>query len=251
MSYDKSRQIKNFKGLCQYRAPLNYELAGQTLQFVLDGVDGRQSFAFQNKTQLVMDFMGIRQQNYYEALKIDDEVYFVHFEVENQTPRRCISFVYDAETNQITLFFAKQGHYKEYIRKVEREIYFGAVIQEDGSVPEGRACFTEDLVGESVDWSYTMRASFRHHYLDAHTFQWETVRESKGKKFRGEKSSCDYVRVNNHIYIFSWLEIAAGVQGFCVENLDRMYHVGGFFGVGPDDLPECYLMSAFGREPEE
>ena len=54
------------------------------------------------------------------------------------------------------------------------------------------------------------------------------------------------MKINDHIYIFSWLEKIAGVQGFCVENLDRLYHVGGFFGIGPDDLPECYTMAAYG-----
>lgn len=235
-----------FKGLSQYRTPRNFELTGQVLDIKLDGF-GNCKFDIISEECLYLDFGEIHQKNRYEAYKIDDYVYFMHFEIEGQTPRRCISMVYDKGSGQIALFFARQGHCKEYIRKVDREIYFGSVRQPDGAYPAVTIGYTTDLIGKAIDFTYTPIHTVRHTYIDTHKCKWEFVQAEEDAVGAWQKEYCDYIRINDHIYIFSWLEKIAGVQGLCVENLERLYHVGGFFGIGPDDLPECYAMSAYGK----
>ena len=238
---------KLFKGLAQYRQPLNYELVGEEICAQLDGF-GELVLSVTTGQQLHVTCGEMDQDNSYECVKIDDMVYVLHFEVANQSPRKCLSIVYDKASGEITVFLAKQGHCAEYLRRVEREIYFGSVRQPDGTYPAGRAAYTEDLIGKSIDFTYTSDAIVRHTYIAPHLFKWEFLSAAEGADAVGasQKEYCDYVKINDHIYIFSWLEKIAGVQGFCVENLDRLYHVGGFFGIGPDDLPECYTMAAYG-----
>lgn len=235
-----------FKGLAQYRSPLNYELTGQTLDIRLEGAAACR-LEMKSDEVLYLDFGDIHQENKYEAFKIDDHVYFLHFEIENQSPRLCFSLVYEKEKMEATIFLARQGHCKEYLRKVDRDIYFGSVRRPDGTYPSGHAEYTEELVGKAIDFTYTSKATVRHTYCGPHEFMWEFIAAGANAKGAGQKEYCDYVKINDHIFIFSWLEKIAGVQGLCVENLDRLYHVGGFFGIGPDDLPECYSMAAYGR----
>lgn len=104
---------ERFVGLSQYRPPLNFELVGEKLDVKLDSF-GHCSFEFQNRKTLFMSLGDICQKNYYEVLKIDDQVYFLHFEVEGQTPRKCISGVYDAEIGQLTLILACQINRRRY-----------------------------------------------------------------------------------------------------------------------------------------
>lgn len=237
-----------FKGLAQFRPALSFELVGRTLEAKLDG-KGSMILSFPTKKELYLLYDGINQDNPYEMVKIDDEVYVFHFEVLHQSPRRCLSIVYDAASGQITVFDARQGQCTEYPRKVERDIYFGAVKGADGTYPEGRAGFTSDLCGRAIDFTYTSDVTVRHTYIEPHLFRWKFVEAAPGDSALGatQKEYCDFVKINDHIYIFSWLEKIAGVQGWCVENLDRMYHAGGFFGIGPDDKPECYCMAAYGK----
>lgn len=237
-----------FKGLAQYRAPLNFELVGHILEARLDDL-GDFILDIKSEEILHLTLNDIDQDNKYECVKIDNYVYVFHFEIENRSPRECLSIVYDKISGEITVFLAKQGHHSEYLRKVDRQIYFGSVKQPDGTYPVGRATYTEDLIGKSIDFTYTSEATVRHTYINPHLFKWEFIAASKDADAVGaaQKEYCDYIKINDHIYIFSWLEAIAGVQGWCVENFDRLYHVGGFFGIGPDDLPECYCMAAYGR----
>lgn len=97
-----------FKGLSQYRPPLNYELTGKRLTIKFS--DSRVCHMdFQSENHLFIAFDDIRQGNPYEAVKIDNLVYFLHFEIEHQNPRRCISLVYDLDSSQAVLFLIRSS----------------------------------------------------------------------------------------------------------------------------------------------
>ena len=184
-------------------------------------------------------------------MKSDNHVYLIHFEIEKAFPRKCISMVYDRDTEQVTLLHAQQGNEDGSSKAVTHKFYFGAAKKEDGTYPEGRAHYTEDLVGEAIDFTYTSDFTWRHTYLQPHLYRWQLASAGElgqsgvDKEGDWQNDYCDFIKINDPIYLFSWIEKIACTQGMCLENLDRMYHVGCFFGVGPDGgrkITQCQLM---------
>ena len=81
-----------FKGLAQYRQPLNYELVGEEICAQLDGF-GELVLSVTTGQQLHVTCGEMDQDNSYECVKIDDMVYVLHFEVANQSPRKCLTYM--------------------------------------------------------------------------------------------------------------------------------------------------------------
>ena len=243
---------EKYKNLEQYRQPLNYELVGKKLEILLDDF-GTCWFDFKSEDRLDFEFGDFHQENEYEVMKSDNHVYLIHFEIEKAFPRKCISMVYDRDTEQVTLLHAQQGNEDGSSKAVTHKFYFGAAKKEDGTYPEGRAHYTEDLVGEAIDFTYTSDFTWRHTYLQPHLYRWQLASAGElgqsgvDKEGDWQNDYCDFIKINDHIYLFSWIEKIACTQGMCLENLDKMYHVGCFFGVGPDGGPENYTMSAYGK----
>lgn len=240
-------KIDTMKGFGQYSFPLCYELSNRTWKLNIKDM-GEGVIKFISGKLLEINIGNVSQTNPYRAMKIDDEVYFLHFELENISPRTCLSIVCDEANGQVVILWATQGEVIENPKKVIREIYFASLRDESGVYPQITADYTDDLVGHAIDFTYSSEWTIRHTYLDRHSFRWAVVSDVERIRFKWQQEYCDYIKVNDHIYIFSWLEEVSGVQGLCVENLQRLYEVGGFFGIGPDGLPECYTTGAVGKE---
>ena len=57
----------------------------------------------------------------------------------------------------------------------------------------------------------------------------------------------DYVKINDHMYIFSFVEERqAGTQGFFLINMELLHDVGSFFGVQAHGM-ECCTFGAKGE----
>lgn len=241
---------RDFIGLSQYRPARNFELVEKELNVFLDGV-GPCRFYMRDREELEVSFGSLKAVALYDCLKPDDDVYFVHAEIQDACPRRCLSFVIDAANSSFTLCDAIQDG-----EKVSHQFYFGGVQNTDGVYSEARTGFTDDLVGISIDFAYTSEFSYRHSYLDNNRVSWETILARKAGSSDsvmdqlgdGDIDYCRYIKINDHIYMFVWIEKKIHTQGVGVENFARLYYLGGMFGLSPDNItPEWYTFSAYGK----
>lgn len=184
------------------------------------------------------------REEHYEALSPDENVvFFVHI-LRGSRPQAARMVVWSLDTNRVTTFLVKIGNAYSP-REVDREIVFGYV--DDGKGPTGEPhSLTEDLVGRSIIWTYTDDFIIQHIYASKWYSAFVDFHSSIGGALLD--SPCNYVKINDHVYIYSWIEIeGAGIQGFALMNLYTMHDVGCFFGINGSGKFECYTFGAKGE----
>lgn len=77
---------------------------------------------------------------------------------------------------------------------------------------------TKDLVGERVQFTYSSRDVYEHIYLNDHTYVWNCI--SGNEKGNADTEVCQYFKIEDGLYLFSWQEKAVPTIGFVVENFD-------------------------------
>ncbi|MCE5342842.1 MAG: molybdenum cofactor biosynthesis F family protein [Eubacteriales bacterium] len=235
----------NVGGLSANRPVFYEELAGKRLTIRYD--DGLVlHYAFQDAHTLTWQKNEGDQpaQEYYEALKADDNIVFFEHIVEGSRPQEARMVVWDTDTNQVTTFFASIGN-DFSTREVDRDIVFG-FVDDGGEAPQARHSLTEDLVGRSFIWTYSPSFTIQHIYAS----KWYSCFVDFNTFYGGQllDSPCNYVKINDHIYIYSWVETeGAGIQGFALMNLHTMHDVGCFFGINAGSRLECYTFGATGE----
>ena len=251
--------IAGKKSIRQYCPPRCYELAGQTLRFVVDTGEGAGTYVlnFTGKDRLEWRYEGgAPKAETYECRKSDDENELVTF-------LRCA-----------------MGENPMGPLLVESHFGFGYIAVEGKEHTDRRRHgFTADLTGTCVRWTYGHALSTVHVYHDPH---WYRIGYPKSrtdtkelpdstKKFREmmkEMPSSDepasYVRIKEGMYFVSATEqnlekILAERFGFRSDNLcfldnwDRMYSVGRGFGTKTTDGVDAELFVMIGKyaSPEE
>ncbi|MDR1766792.1 MAG: hypothetical protein LBR77_12145 [Lachnospiraceae bacterium] len=191
---------------------------------------------------------------YYEALQVDDGVFLLVYVLAHTRPRRAHVVSLDLKQGLATVFFCRIGNGVS-TREVHRDIVFGYVSMFDGQpysvcpedvAPTARHSLTTDIVGAGIIWTYSPTFSIQHIYGS----QWHSCFVDFNTFYGGLvlASPANYVKLNDHIYIYSWLEVGgAGVQGFALMNLYTMHDVGCFFGINGSSQFECYTFGAFGK----
>ena len=235
----------NHGGLGVNRPPFYEGLAGQAFTIRYD--EGRVlDYRFEDVHTLAWREPGEEtwHEEYYEALTPDkDVVFFLHI-IRGSKPQAARMVVVSTDTGRVTTFFVKIGN-QYSAREVDREICFGYVDR--GTPPQGEPhCLTEDLVGKSIIWSYTDDFVIQHIYAS----KWYSAFVDFYSPIGGMMldSPCNYVKINDHVYIYSWIEIeGAGIQGFALMNLHEMHEVGCFFGINGAGKFECYTFGATGE----
>ena len=235
----------NVGGLGGNRPPLCGELIGQTITLRYDNGTAL-IYEFKDLNTLTWRHEGCAQANeeYYEALKPDEHVVFFEHIVEGSRPQEARMVVWDTDTRLVTTFFVRVGN-EFSTREVDRDIVFG-YADGGGEAPAERQSLTEDLVGRSIIWTYSPSFTIQHIYAS----KWYSAFVDFNTFYGGQllDSPCNYVKINDHVYIYSWIETeAAGVQGFALMNLYTMHDVGCFFGINGSGRFECYTFGATGE----
>ncbi len=235
----------NAGGLSLYRPPYYEGLAGQSLTLRYD--NGRVlKYAFKDDHSLVWEDGndGQPREEYYEALLADENVVFFEHIVKDSFPQQAFITVLELDTRLVTTFFSVIGN-EVSTREVDRDIVFGFI--DDGSAaPSARHSLTTELVGRSIIWTYSPTFSIQHIYAS----KWYSAFVDFNSFYGGMllSSPCNYVKINDHVYIYSWVETeGAGVQGFALMNLYDMHDVGCFFGINGSSRFECYTFGAHGK----
>ena len=251
-------------GLSRYRAPLSRELEGQHMDLVFDDAPVMH-VSFPGRNRISFDFDG---RNFTEACQVQkaaDGAYFIMTEIAGSSPRRGFMIVLDVFERLVTAVFAAQGEVKDFPKLVTRTVHFGAIDTGEEELPEKRACFTRDLIGKKIDWTYNPDFSIIHVYLDNNYYtvarneemqkRMEQMKRENPERFNRPRpnpyyeENCLYIKLRENLYLFSFVEknSGSGTQGLMVINTDRVTDVGCFWGCNPDGIPEAYTFNAYGK----
>ena len=257
-----------FEGMSQYRPPLCFELTGTTLELVMDtGYDYDLTFA-DRKTLRFGEKDGPSGEYGYECLKVDDDTYFVNFELTGTELRTCMTFVLDMEQSLVTACRCTLGQNPRYPKMPKPYISFGAIRKEDGTVPQKRHGYTSDTVGKSIHWNYG-NLEVVHVYYSERYYRLTQTREGM-ERLKVEKPDvyemlskrnidtiledpCSWIKIKDGIYVFVVNEETmnrqrgSGNNLIFLMNLNRMHDVGRSFGHNWEGLPENYTYGAFGE----
>ena len=231
-------------GLSMNRPPDYTQLTGKSLTLRFDN-GTTLYYSFQDTHNLTWkdSEFGQPKSERYDALTVDDNTIFFEHIIEGSRPQQAHIIVMDTATKLVTIFFTQLGN-QYSTREVDRDIVFG-YIDDGGEAPTARHSMTKDLIGKSIIWNYGPNFTIQHIYAS----EWYSCFADFQTFYGGQllDSPSNYVKINDHIYIYSWMEAeGAGIQGFVLMNLHTMHDVGCFFGINGDSKFECYTFGAVG-----
>ncbi len=275
--------IAGKKSIRQYCPPRCYELAGQTLRFVVDTGEGAGTYVlhFTGKDRLEWSREGgAPKAETYECRKSDDDTYLLTYCIEGLEPKENHTWVIDMENELVTFLRCAMGENPMWPLLVESHFGFGYIAVEGKEHTDRRRHgFTADLTGTCVRWTYGHALSTVHVYHDPHWYRIgypksrlenEQVSEAVSgiRALMKEMPSSDepayYVRIKEGMYLVSLTEqniekILGDRFGFrsdtlCfLDNWDRLTSVGRAFGTWTRDGADQPLFMMIGKygAPEE
>lgn len=279
----KYSPIAGKKSINQYCPPRCYELAGQTLRFVVDTGEETGAYTLQitGKTQLEWSKGdGAPKAETYECRKSDDDTYLLTYNIDGKEPRENHTWVIDLENELVTFLRCVMGENPLWPYLIESHFGFGYIaVAGQAHTDLRRHGFTNDVTGTCVRWTYGHNMSTVHVYHDPH---WYRIGYPKSRtdtkdlpdatrrirELMKEMPSSDepafYVRIKEGMYLVSAteqnLEKLLGERfGFrsdtlCfLDNWERLYSVGRAFGTKTVDGVDSELFLMIGKygSPEE
>jgi hypothetical protein len=172
----------------------------------------------------------------YRAFEPDEDVLMFSHIHTGSRPNESVAIVVDLANALATCVHGKLG--TEYMgNEVSQKIFFGIVEMEGLVAPRyKRHQHTDELVGHAVTWNYSGGLTSMHVYSSPHSSSWTIFLESGAGGLQWS-SPCQYVKLRDDLYLFSWVEEACnGHQGTIVYNRRTMHDCGFGYGVGKDGL---------------
>ena len=169
----------------------------------------------------------------------------MHHLIPEADPLRAVDLVLDMATGNATVILARLGT-QHSARDVGRDFLFGRI---KGEFPEEGPlhCFTSDLVGRAIVWTYHDGEYEVRHIYTTNYFYTYTMQTPDGCWVASNPA--DYIKINDHTYIFSFVEERQpGVQDLFLMDLDKMHDVGSSFGINGKDRLVSACIGAVGQE---
>lgn len=218
------------------------DLAGKDFFFVFE--DGRKwEYKFVEKMKLICTGDGEK----YEApcavhnAPGEEGMYFVQHYCPGSKPPTAHTLVIDTNTGRVTMVIAKIGHPKCEMQ-VQREFLFGVI--EGANISGDPHDFTDELTGMAIRWTYHEGGEVvKHMYVSPCFYSYTGV---FGDGLWMATNPADYVKINDHMYIFSMIEERqTGIQGLFLINTEILMDVVSFFGTYVTGM-ECATAGAKG-----
>ncbi|MDR1570665.1 MAG: molybdenum cofactor biosynthesis F family protein [Oscillospiraceae bacterium] len=187
------------------------------------------------------------REEYYEALQIDTDVFLLAYLRKGSRPVTSITIALDFGMNLTTVIKGAIG--TEFsARDVSQYIGHGVIERDGAPVPLAwRHQPTRDLVGRSFGWSYRDDMTSQHIYGAPSSIAW-VILQGPGCGLLGT-APCKYFRLNEHLYLYTWVEsMGSGQQGVVLMNLRTMHDVGTFYGFPDTKTFEFYTYGAKGYD---
>lgn len=232
-------------GLAQgeYMPPWSQSLAGQSFDFNFQDFPACH-YTFTELHQLEWCQNGTQHTEFYQGHEAENGIYFVQHMIRDSRPPQCRTLIIDTNTGLVTLCHARFGNTSEP-REVAHTFYFGSIAGHS-ACPEKMHHFTRDLVGKAIYWTYHEGMPPLKHIYSSEYYYTYVMRF--GDKCWMATNPADFVKINDHLYVFSFLEERqAGTQGFFLINMETLHDVGSFLGINSDDVFECYTVGAKGE----
>jgi len=271
--------MQKFKSLAQFRAPLNFELAGKHFHLVMDN-GSELSLIFSDGENLQWAEKGKTYSGEnYECLKADDTTYFV-LVAPNAHPDEHYVLILDLRQDLVTEVKIVEQSIEEHPRLMRVYPTFGAIKVPGKSLPEKRHFFNNTMAGRRITWHYNSGFSIQHIYykptfyrlpafdLEGTKKQYEectdpekkaelldkVVRLTRGiKDYPFAEEPCFHITVNDHLNLFCFCEEneylydpehnMGGGGLLLLQDIERLTDVGLCFNRG-----DYYLLTAFGVE---
>ena len=227
----------------EYMPPYTEELTGKSFAFLFeDGARYEYTFASQHELRWCQD--GEEHTEYYQGHLAEQDIYFVQHTIKGSVPPQAHTLVFDTRNGLVTLCRARLGNESE-AREMSHSFHFG-IIEGYDEYPEERHHFTADLVGKAISWTYhEQMPPIKHIYSSELYYTYAMI---SGDQCWMASNPADFVKINDHLYIFSFIEERqAGIQGLFLINMETLHDVGSFTGINGMNLFECYTVGAKGE----
>ena len=219
-------------------------LAGRTLEFSGEDRDLKWQILEKNLLRFTEDGRSY-EPVFCQVLTNNGTTFLVHHLIPEADPLRAVDLVLDMATGNATVILARLGT-RHSARDVGRDFLFGRI---KGEFPEEGPlhCFTSDLVGRAIVWTYHDGEYEVRHIYTTNYFYTYTMQTPDGCWVASNPA--DYVKINDHTYIFSFVEERQpGVQDLFLMDLDKMHDVGSSFGINGKDRLVSACIGAVGQE---
>ena len=222
-------------GFDEYRPPLSSALTGQRIELdcVLVGVDdSTHTFTHdfgEGELAWSVDTGEEKQSGRadYELFEMQPGLFFLHYRRIEADHPVVVTFALDLTSGQATGAIGELGLGPE--PHLARQAWFqGQVVGSDATAAEAHPR-TDDLIGRRVRYAYSSDDVYDHIYLSGQLFTWFCM-EGAEAGF-GDTDRCDYWKLREETYLFSWLEKNVGVEGMVLVDFAALRTVGIQFGV--------------------
>jgi hypothetical protein len=223
-------------------SPLSDALAGQALRIVTDS-GPTLSYRFATSNRLTVAENGGRAvQAGYGALTLDDVAFFTHWIPGTQ---RGYHVAVDRSTGLATVFEVWFSGFTDN-REVQREIYFGYVVEDGKAVPDARHALTNRMEGKGFYWRQDTGVETLELYPS--TFYSNFVELTRSGGELGFCAPSDYVKITDELYVYSRTECEfSGVQTLYVLDVNRAEQIGVRLGFDASDALEYYVFTGRGE----
>lgn len=173
----------------------------------------------------------------------EEQIYFINHYCKGSRPPSSHCLILDFDTGLVTACIAQIGVPESAI-EVKNEFLFGRMKGNwDQNTPLHD--YTTDLIGKAKYWTYIPGGlKVKHIYSMPMYYTYSMI---DGDKCWMASNPADYIKINGHMYVFSFVEERqTGLQAVFLINLDELHDVGAFFGVGIKGL-SCKTVGAKGK----
>jgi hypothetical protein len=258
----------------QYREPLCYGLAGKSYQLVLDN-GATYALQFLSGEMLAWGERGQAMRwDTYECLKLDEETYFVNWELYGAQPRNCITIALDLQADLVTVVHAKLGAVPRFPYIVTQEILFGAIKMPGKPLNPVRHGYTADLAGRNIFWRYSSNFGITHAFVGEHYLRVPigqpkelpadaTAEEIAERDLDYEKRKTHlfeipafFIKLREDVYFFGFIEetgchedpALCGNSLIMIADMNRVHDIGRCFASDYANhyAPQNFVFSAFG-----
>jgi len=231
-----------------YMPAYSEALIGRNFTFVIDDGFATQSYSFLDKTTLVWEADGEKHEDYYVAHESEPGITFVEHYIKDSWPVATRTVIIDEQKGYVTLVHAQLGN-ESTVYEVSRTFRFGKIAE----LPQQgeKHGFTRDLIGKAIEWTYKYDDfHVKHIYSSEYYYTYAML---KGDQCWMASNPANFAKINDHLYIFSFLEERqGGHQGLFLMDLEKLHDIGAFFGISGGERIECYTVGAKGewQKPE-
>lgn len=218
-------------GFSEFKLESKTDLLGEKIDIYFeDGTSVIYEFLTEDTLNLeyTSDNISKRYVSIYSIVSPREGIYLVDF-IEHRDKAFSVTSVIDMNKNIVTSMRASLPSKEEaYISQLERAIKKDSMTSVKASFIHGSIGkkfdestsihpFTKDLLGKKILFKYSSNDSYEHYYLNENFYTWHCI--SGVEKGLCDTDKCYYIKLDENLYWFTWLEKVVPTIGTVIEDL--------------------------------